>query len=178
MESHQLEELINTSKELFHSKNYKKAISGFKVAHKHFQDIGDDLNSAEMANNLCVALLLDGKKKEALSIVEGTDIIFQNHNDSLKQAMALGNKASALEALSKFDEAMDVYQRSAELLESIGDTEYLPQILKSLSMIQLRRGKQFESLVSMQQSLDKKNKRSLKDRFMKFLLKIPFKFSR
>ncbi len=178
MENNEIEDVIKAAKQSFQSKNYKRAIEGFNKAHHHFQMSGDDLRTAEMANNLSVVLLQAGKKKEALSIVIGTDKIFENHNDKMKQAMALGNIGAALESLKKHDEALENYQKSADLLEQLGESEFRSHVLKSIAMLQIREGKQIESIFSMQRSIQEKTNLSWKDRFLRFLLKIPSKILR
>jgi tetratricopeptide (TPR) repeat protein len=175
MATQNIEKIIATAKSNFQFKNYKKALEGFNTAHLHYLDNGDDLNAAEMANNISVVLLQLGKKDQALSIVEGTDIVFEAHGENIKQAMALGNFGAALETMKRFDEAERAYQKSADLLKMEGDSELRSHVLKSLATLQIRQGKQIESIFSMQQSLTEKSNPSIKDRFMRFLLKIPSK---
>ena len=177
MEIQSIEEVVAEAKEYFQSKDYKKAIKGFEAAHKHYLGEGDELNAAEMANNISVALLQRGKKAQALEIVQGTDQIFEKHDDPFRQAMALGNYAAALEATKKFKEAEHAYQKSADLFEQLGEKEFRTTVMKSLATLQIRQGKQLESILSMQQSLSGKKNPSIKDRILSFLLKIPFKIS-
>jgi tetratricopeptide (TPR) repeat protein len=178
MDINNLEEIISTAKTDFHKGNFKKAIEGFTFAFKHYQDAGDELNTAEMANNLSVAYLQARKPKEALDIVEGTDMIFETHNDITKQAMAIGNKGAALEALKKFDEAIEAYNQSAILFDEAGETELKSYVLKSLSAIHLRKGSNFKSISAMQRSINTKDELTLKDRILKFILQIPQKLFR
>lgn len=179
MEIENLEEIISTAKTNFHKGDFKKAIEGFAFAYKHYQEAGDDLNAAEMANNLSVAYLQARKPKEALEIVEGTDKIFEAHQDITRQAMAIGNKGSALEALKKFDEAIEAYNQSIALFDEAGEKELRSYIFKSLSALHLRKRDSFKSIFAMQQSLNAKENLTLKDRIFKFILQIPQKlFSR
>lgn len=177
MEIQSIEDIIAEAKEFFQTKDYANAIKGFEVAHKHYLEKGDELNAAEMANNLSVAFLQTGKKGQALEIVQGTDQIFEKHNDPIRQAMALGNFAAALEAAKKFEEAELAYQQSADLFEQQGEKEYQTHVMKSLATLQIRRGKQLDSLISMQKSISGKKNPSLKDRLLSFLLKIPFRIA-
>lgn len=179
MEIQNLEEIISTAKTNFHKGNFDKAIEGFTFAHKHYQETDDEFNAAEMANNLSVAYLQAHEPKNALEIVEGTDIIFKTHQDITKQAMAIGNKAAALEALKRFDEAIEAYDQSVVLFEEAGNTELRSYVLKSLSALHLRKGDKFKSVFAMQRSINAKESLTLKDRILKFILQIPQKlFSR
>lgn len=179
MEIENLEEIISNAKTQFHKGNYSKAIDGFKFAFAHYQEIGDELNAAEMANNLSVAYLQGRKPKDALAIVEGTDDIFAAHGDITKQAMAIGNKAAALEALKRYNEAIEAYNQSAALFEEVGETDLRSYVMKSLSALHLKQGDNFKSLTAMQQSINQKENLSFKERILKFFLKISQKlFSR
>lgn len=71
-----------------------------------------------MANNCSVAYLKAGNAAAALEAVTGTDAIFAEKGDRLRQAMALGNQAAALEGLNQLDAAIGSYNQSAELLTS------------------------------------------------------------
>jgi tetratricopeptide (TPR) repeat protein len=172
----ELNQIIDTAKQDFHDGKFKQAIQGFETALETLRSEGKTLEAAEMANNLSVAYLQNKNKTKALEIVEGTDQIFAENGDVVKQAMALGNQAAALEALKRFDEAEQAYQSSADLLEETGEQELRGYVLQSLSALQLRRGRQIDGLISMKSGLDGQEKLSLRQRFLRWILKIPFKF--
>lgn len=175
MELQNLDEIISIAKRDFHKGHYKKAIEGFRYAHQIYLENDDKLNAAEMANNLSVALLQARKPKDALKVIEGTDAIFEAHADKSRQAMALGNIGAALDALKKFDEAEAAYSQSAKLFEEAGENELRSHVLKSLTAIQIRKGNQIGSILTMQESLESKERLSFKDRILKFILKLPQK---
>lgn len=175
MELQNIDEIISIAKRDFNKGDYKKAVDGFRYAHQIYQENDDELNAAEMANNLSVALLQARKPKEALAVVEGTDAIFEAHADKTRQAMALGNIGAALDALKKFDQAEEAYSQSVKLFEEEGEDELRSHVLKSLTAIQIRKGNQVGSILTMQESLESKKQLTLKDRILKFILKIPQK---
>jgi len=170
-----LNQISEKAKQDFHDGKYKDAVQGFEAALEGLRAEGKTLEAAEMANNLSVAYLKNKKKQQALEIVLGTDQIFAEHNDVVKQAMALGNQAAALEALKRFDEAEQAYQQSADLLENTDEQELRRYVLQSLSALQLRQGRQLDGLISMKTGLDGQEKLSLRQRFLRWILKIPFK---
>lgn len=179
METENLEEIISNAKTMFHKNKYAEAIEGFKYAYQHYKETGDELSAAEMANNLSVAYLQNRKAKEALEIVEGTDKVFEEHHDLTKQAMAIGNKGAAFEALKRFDEAIEAYNQSIALFDEAGEKEMRSYVYKSMSALHLKKGDNFRSIYAMQQSINAKEELSLKDRILKFILQIPGKlFSR
>ena len=177
METENLGHTIEKAKQDFANGDLKAAIKGFEAALTAYQTAGNQLDAAEMANNLSVALLQAKKKKQALEVVMGTDKIFAQHNQLTKQAMAIGNQAAALEALKRFDEAEQAYQRSADLFESTGEKEMRGYVLQSLAALQLRRGQQLDGLISMMSGLEGQEKLPLRKRFLRWILKIPFKFA-
>lgn len=176
MENTDVNNIVEQAKKDFQTGNYKAAINGFRTALENYQAEGKELESAEMANNLSVALLKNKKNKQALEVVLGTEKVFEQHSETTKQAMALGNQASAYEALKQFDKAEQAYQESAKLLKTTGDEELRGYVLQSLSALQLRRGKNLDGLLSMKTGLDGQEKLPLRKRFLRWILKIPFRF--
>jgi hypothetical protein len=45
----------------------------------------------------------------------GTEAVFAEAGDIRRQAMAVGNRGTVLEALKRYDEALDAYDLSASL---------------------------------------------------------------
>jgi tetratricopeptide (TPR) repeat protein len=171
-----INQIVEKAKEDFQNKELKSAIEGFQTALEAYQKDGAELEVAEMANNLSVVHLQDKNPEQALEIVEGTDKVFEAHNEIVKQAMALGNKAAALEALKRLDEAEQAYQKSADLLEEAGEKDLRAYVMQSLSALQLRQGRQLDGLISMKSGLDAKEKLPLRQRILRWILKIPFRF--
>lgn len=169
------QQLIEQAKTAYQDEDYPRAAEFFKTAQDRYAAAGDHASAAEMANNRSVALLKAGDAKGALQSVEGTDEIFARAGDIKKQAMALANKAAALEGLKKISEALQLYEQSSDLLKQIGENELRAYVLKSISAIQLRQGKQFEAVASMQASLDNKPNPGIKDRFVKRLIQWVYK---
>ncbi len=170
--------IIEQAKSAYNDEDYTRAAELFKAAADQFNAAGDPLSAAEMANNRSVALLKANDARGALAVVEGTDAVFEQAGDVRRQAMALANKAAALESLKKFPEALELYERSSALLKQIGEGELRAYVLKCISAIQLRQGKQLDAMVSMQASLDNKPSPGIKDRFMKRLIEQVFNLMR
>ena len=170
------EQLAAEARAAYKRGDYLAAANAFKAASESYRLSGDELNAAEMANNYSVALLQGGEAQQSLEVVLGTDKIFAEAGDLRRQAMALGNQAAALEALNRPDEAIDAYERSAELLTQVGDTETRVSVMQSLSALQLRHGRQLEALATMQAGLNGVKHPTPKQRMLRKLLQIPFKF--
>src|SRR5512135_542208 len=147
-----LEQTLEQARAAYEDEDYAQAADLYKAAEKEYTAAQDPLAAAEMANNCSVALLKAGDARGALQAVEGMDAIFSQANDVKRQAMALANKAAALDALKKFPEALALYEQSSDLLKQIGENELRAYVLKSISSVQLRQGKQLEAIASMQAS--------------------------
>ena len=100
--------------------------------------------------------------------------MFIEAGDQKHQAMTLGNQAAALDALGRLDEAEQKYWQAAEILKELGDTELRLPIMQSISSLQLRTGRHFQAVASMYAGIDKIKNPTLKQRFLKRLLGIPF----
>lgn len=169
------EEQAQLAKQTYNGGDYAAAAQGFESAANAYRAQDDHLIAAEMANNQSVALLQAGDAQAALDAVTGTEAVFQKAGDQCRVAFALGNRAAALEALKRLEEAEKAYIASADLLKSLGEEEMYTQVMQSLSALQLRSGRQLEALASMQAGVSVIEKPTLKQRLLKKLLAAPFK---
>jgi tetratricopeptide (TPR) repeat protein len=155
----------------YKANDYAKATSLYQNARQLYLEAGDELMAAEMANNLSVTLLKMNDADGALEIVQGTDVLFEKAGDKERQAIAIANQAAAIEAQGKLEEALERYQLASDLLKQNGSREMRSYVLQSISALQLRTGKQFQAMASMDTALEHKTRLSLKERFLKKLLK-------
>lgn len=167
-EPHQLAE---EGKRSFAAGRYAEAARFFEEASRGYTIGRDGLHAAEMDNNRSVAFLKDNKPQQALDATQGTDKIFESHFDATKQAMALGNQAAALDALKRYDEALPLYERAAELFAQTGEGDMRSMILKSIAAIRVKQGKLNAAGMEMLGSLGAVQKPTLLQRFLKFLLR-------
>jgi tetratricopeptide (TPR) repeat protein len=130
------------------------------------------LLAAEMQNNRSVALLQAGKSREALDAALGTDQVFEAAADLKKQAMALGNQGAALEALHRYDDALETYGRAEALFSQIGEGDMLSLVKKSVAAIRLKRGDVLQSAINMVGSVEAKPRPSFFERILKFLIRL------
>ncbi len=167
-----IQKLIQKGRQEFASRSYQAAADTFESAAQAFTSQGDLLSAAEMNNNRSVALLKAGMHQQALDAALGTDIIFAQVDDKKRQAMAFGNQAAALEELKRLDEALDLYQKSADLFAELGEGDLRSTVLKSAAAIKLKRGQLLDSGMKMIRSLEAKDRPSILDRILKFILRL------
>jgi tetratricopeptide (TPR) repeat protein len=162
-------------KEAFHSNKYAKAAKLFGQAKQEYEDLNDVVKSAEMANNQSVSFLQAGKGKQALKSVLGTEEVFELHDEKLQQALAIGNKAAALAAVKRVEEAETAYEKCVEILKELGEDQYISEVMNSLANLRFKDKRQYEAAASLISSVDLEGKPNLQQRFMRFILEKFFK---
>lgn len=164
-------QLADKGKQAFANKRYDDAAEYFRQAAEGFSLGRANLLAAEMRNNMSVALLQGGNAAKALEAALETDLIFEGAQDVKRQAMALGNQAAALEGLHRYEEAIEKYERSADLFAKANDGDMRSLVMKSAAALKLKTGKITESAFKMMGAVDVKENPTLFERFMKFLMR-------
>ena len=161
------------AKDLYRAGKFKQAAEGFSQAAAFYLDKGEKLLAAEMRNNQSVALLKSKKPHLALEAVQGTDQVFLEAGDLLKQGMALANQATALQEMGEKQKAIDDFNRAAEIFQQNGEKEMYLQTKQSVSALKMKTRNVIGALFSMQEGLDELEKPNLRQRLLRSLLKIP-----
>lgn len=164
-------QLADKGKQAFANKRYDDAAEYFRQAAEGFSLGRANLLAAEMRNNMSVALLQAGDATGALEAALETDRVFEGAQDVKRQAMALGNQAAALEGLQRYEEAIEKYERSADLFAKVNDGDMRSLVMKSAAALKLKTGKFTESAFKMMGAVDVKENPTLFERFMKFLMR-------
>lgn len=167
--------ICEEGKSAYQTGDFQKAAELFLTAADGYRHSGNAPDAAEMDNNRSVALLQAGQAEAAFQAVNETVDIFAQAGDIRRQAMALGNRAAALNKLNRMPEAIADYQQAADLFKQIGEHDLRAPVLQALSMLQLRSGRQLESLVSMNAGLNEFEQPKPRQRFLKKLLDLPLK---
>ena len=165
------DQLAEQGKQAFKNKKFDEAAELFHQAAEEYTAGNAGLMSAEMLNNVSVALLQAGKPQESLAAALDTDQIFADANDIKRQGMALGNQAAALEALNRYDEAVQKYDLAAQLFGQANEGDLRALVMQSSAGIKLKTGRVTDSAFKMMGSLDAKDNPSFFERILKFLLR-------
>lgn len=158
-------------KQAFQEKRFFEAARLFEQAAAGYRSDGDRLMEAEMRNNVSVALLQEGRAKEALEAALDTDKVFAEAGDLKRQGMALGNQAAALEVLRRFEEAVEKYDLAARLFEQTGEGGLRALVMKSSAAAKLRGGNVTASAFKLLGWLEAKPTPNLFERILKFLMR-------
>lgn len=168
-------DLVKKGNTAYKRGDYLISSKSYREAAEAFQADGDELLAAEMLNNCSVAYLQAGEAQLALEAVEGTSDIFAAVGDLHRQALSIGNRASALEELERFEEAEQAYRDSAKILKEIGKLDDRLHVLQSLSAMQLQMGRRLEAYASMYAGIISIERPNPKQRLLKALMQIPYK---
>lgn len=163
------------AKGFYRAGKFEQAAEGFSQAAAFYLEKDDNLLAAEMRNNQSVALLKAKMPQLALNAVRGTDEVFLEAGDFIKQGMALANQATALKDLGEKEKAIDIFCIAAEIFKSNGEEEMYLQTQQSISALKLKTRNVIGALFSMQEGLEELEKPSLRQKFLRSLLKIPQK---
>lgn len=172
------QDLLEKAKKAYGKKEYFQAAQLYAAIADSISETDNALQKAEMRNNSSVAWLLANEAENALAAALDTDLVFAEAGDLRRQAIALGNQAAAHDVLGELTLAIEKYQEASGLLKEINDDDLRAYVLQNLSALQLRTGDQFQSIATMHTALESKKKLSLKEKFLKKLLRVPFKIMR
>ena len=165
------DQLAEQGKQAFKNRLFDEAVELFYQAAEGYTLGKADLMSAEMKNNMSVALLQAGKPQESLAAALDTDLVFADAKDIKRQGMALGNQAAALEALNRYEEAIVKYDLAAQLFAQAGEGDLRALVMKSSAAIKLKTGKVTDSAFKMMGSLEAKDNPTFFERILKFFLR-------
>jgi tetratricopeptide (TPR) repeat protein len=165
-----LEDLVQEAKECYSRKDYSQAADLYRMAAYAYKTQNDKVNAAEQMNNCSVAYLQAGEPQSAFDSAEGTDIVFSDINDPVREALSMGNQAAALEDLHRDAEALDLYRKSADLLKSTNEKELRSHVMKKISALQIRTGDKMDATVSMYGALQDKKNLTGKEKTLKKML--------
>jgi tetratricopeptide (TPR) repeat protein len=166
-----IKSLSEESIQKFQKKQYTEAIAGFRACVAELEKSGDPLDLAEMKNNLCVALTYNGDPQAALEAAAGTDTIFANAGDQRREGMSLANQGTAYESLKQYDKAIEAYEKARDCLSACGEKKMLSITLRSLADLQLKTGKQYQAVASLQSAHQQNPDGKISDKFFSSTLK-------
>ena len=157
--------------------HYQKAIDGFSECISLLDGTEDDMEIAELKNNICVAYIQLNDAQKAFEAVINTEQFFEKYGNVKLQAMALANSGTVLEMLARYEEALSHFEHSLELFKSIGEDEMRSLTLRKVADLQRKTGRNFQAIASLEASYNQGVSPSLKDNLVhKLLVTIRRKF--
>ena len=175
MTSNAIHQLADQAMQLFKDDEFERAADLFQQAAEKYQESGEAILAAEARNNQSVALLQAGNPEGALTAALGTETIFAEAGDGVRQAQALGNQAAAHEALHHLDQAANLYLQAAEIFKTSNELEFFSLVMKNVSSIRMRQRKFLDSLFAINQALSVKSKLTFRERIIRSLSNLAFR---
>jgi tetratricopeptide (TPR) repeat protein len=166
--------LADKGKQEYEKGAFFAAARAFAQAAQAYRDAQDDLNAAEIKNNESVAWLQGGKAEDALRATEGTESVFEKAGDLKRQGIAVANKAAALEALGRLNDALAEYNRAADLFEKAGEGDMHSIVRKATAQLFLKKGYLSNAQLDVFDSLRLAEKPTFAQRLLKFFIRLGF----
>jgi len=160
-------------KEFYSEKKYSLAADAFSLAAQGYSNQGELSQAAEMRNNQCVSLLMAKMPKKALEVVSGTAEFFAEAGQSLNQAMAIANEATALKDLGENQQAIEKFLLAASIFNEMNEPELHLQTQQSISALKLKTRNIPGAIFSMRDGLEGLDKLSVRQKILLRLLRIP-----
>lgn len=164
------QELADQAKRAYETGDLPAAAQLFSEAAETYAASGDAITAAEMKNNQSVALLRSGQAQAALDAALDTDKVFNIASDPRREGIAFANQASALEVLKRYDDAIEMYRKSADALAKADEGDLRAEVMQLLSALCLRRFKFYDAVISLQSGISGAKNLTPKQKFMKKLL--------
>jgi len=160
---------------LYREGDYAEAATRFDAARGLYAGLGDRGLAGEMLNNM--GLCYRGLKQweDAGRALEGALAEFRQAQDRSREAQALGNLGALAESRGDRKRAAELYEQAAALFAEVGDKENRAYTLKALSTVQLKQGRHFEALATMDSSLTDAPRLSLQQRALRRLIQWPMR---
>ena len=162
--------LAEEGKRYYQQGDFTKAAERFTSAAQGYAAQNDVLMTAEAKNNLCVVLLQVRRLNEALEAVTGTDAVFSEAGDHRRQGMALANRATVVNALGRWKDAIPLYGQAGEALEKAGEDEMRADTMKSLAQMYMNHGRFTDAVIAMQEGLRGVKNPTPRQKFLKKIL--------
>ncbi len=128
------QELKEQGLRLFQEGLYKEAAAEFGQARETFAAEGDEIEAAEMANNLGVIYRLQGEWDAAIVVLEEARAAFVRLGDRDREAQTLGNLGGLYASKGERDKAKECLRQAADIFAELGDDQHRGETLLALGM--------------------------------------------
>ena len=165
-------ELKAEGKRLYEEGLYDEAIAKYEQARKAFVAEENEVEAAEMINNLGVLYRLQHKWDEALSALEEARSIFVRLGDRSREAQTLGNMSVAYTGLRQREKAQECLRQAADIFADLNDKERQSEVLLELGTQMWKTGDRQAGLATYESGLQMTPKPSIKQKTLRGLLRM------
>jgi tetratricopeptide (TPR) repeat protein len=157
---------------LFQEGLYKEAAIAFEQAQEMFAAQGDDVEAAEMVNNLGVICRLQGKWNEAITALEEAKEIFARLGDRTREAQTLGNLGGMYAEKRERDKSKECLRRAADIFAELGDAQRQGETLLALGVQEWKTGDRGGGLATYEAGLHTLEKPTVSQKALRGLLSV------
>lgn len=156
---------------LFQQGKRREALTTFEQAAAGFAAQDDVGNQAEMLNNMGVVLRVLGDVETAVTTLTQAADLFQQIGDASRHDQTLGNLGDIFAGQKKYTEAARHYSNAAAQFAQSNEKEKQAQVLRALSLMELRRGQWVAAIMRMEESLQARPRLSIPQHLFKWLIR-------
>jgi tetratricopeptide (TPR) repeat protein len=166
------QELKDEGLRLFREGLYEEAIAAFENAREAFAAEGNEVESAEMLNNLGVVYRMQQRWDEAIAALEQARETFVHLGDRNREAQALGNLGGLYASKREREKAKECLRQAADLFATSGDAQRQGETLLALGVQAWKTGDRGGGVATYQAGLDLLESPTVDQRALRGLLKV------
>jgi tetratricopeptide (TPR) repeat protein len=155
---------------LFQEGLYEEAIVSFEKAQEMFTAEGNDIEAAEMVNNLGVIHRMQGQWDEAIAALEEAKAAFARLGDRNHEAQTLGNLGGLYAEQGQREKANECLRQAADIFAELGDEQRHGEILLALGVQEWKKGDRSSGLATYEAGLHTLQKPSTSQKALRGLL--------
>jgi tetratricopeptide (TPR) repeat protein len=163
------QELKKEGLRLFHEGLYDEAAANFEQAKEMFITEGNDLEAAEMVNNLGVIYRAQDKWDQAIAALEEARAAFVKLGDRNREAQTLGNLGGLYAEKRERDKAKECLRQAADIFAEIGDKDHQGETLVALAEQQMKTGEREAGIATYMAGVQLQQKPTLRQKAMRGL---------
>jgi tetratricopeptide (TPR) repeat protein len=157
---------------LFQEGLYPEAADRFGQAREMFVATGDEVEAAEMLNNLGVIQRMQRDWGEAIATLEEARAAFAALDDRSREAQVLGNLGGLYASQGQRDKAKECLREAADIFADLGDDQRRGETLLALGVQHWKSGDRQEGLTTYQAGLETLEKPSAGQKALRGLLNL------
>jgi tetratricopeptide (TPR) repeat protein len=143
---------------LFQEGLYEEATAKFGQAREMFTAEGNEVEAAEMLNNLGVVYRMHGRWEEAAAVLNEARTAFVHLGDRDREAQTLGNLGGLYASNDERDKAKKCLRQAADIFAELGDTQRQGETLLALGVQMWKTGDRNAGLATYEAGLQTLNK--------------------
>lgn len=166
------QELKQEGMRLFQEGLYEEAAVQFGQAREMFAAEGNEIEAAEMMNNLGVVHRMQGEWDQAIETLEEAQAIFVRLGDGGHEAQTLGNLGGLYASKGERDKAKECLRQAADIFAELGDHQLQGETLLALGVQRWKTGDRSGGLATYEAGLQVLQKPTVGQRALRNLFNL------